>query len=173
MRTSDNGQDRPASPLPDHPVRIALLDLLAEAGTVTSTEAARRLGYSSGLCSFHLRQLARYRLIEEAPHPGGRARPWRLRWETWDGFPQVVRDAEPGAGPGGEASFSAVLHVTPEESRELTARIRELLDPYRDPRGRPAAAVPVTAALRWDATPDRSSGTHARGGPASRTGDAG
>lgn len=35
-----------------------LVDLLAEAGTITVTEAASRLGYSSGLCSFHLRQLA-------------------------------------------------------------------------------------------------------------------
>lgn len=46
--------------LPEHEVRTALLDLLAEVGTVTATEAAARLGYSSGLCSFHLRQLARH-----------------------------------------------------------------------------------------------------------------
>lgn len=68
--------------LPDHPVRVALLDLLAEVGTVTSTQAAARLGHSSGLCSFHLRQLARHGLIEEVPRTGGRARPWRLRWES-------------------------------------------------------------------------------------------
>ncbi|MFE4174992.1 helix-turn-helix domain-containing protein [Streptomyces sp. NPDC056909] len=74
----------PAASLPDHPVRVALLDLLAEVGTVTSTEAAKRLGHSSGLCSFHLRQLARHGLIEEVPHSGGRARPWRLRWEGED-----------------------------------------------------------------------------------------
>lgn len=67
--------------LPDHPVRRALLDLLAEADTATSTQAAQRLGLSSGLCSFHLRQLARLGLIEEAPRADARARPWRLRWE--------------------------------------------------------------------------------------------
>jgi hypothetical protein len=75
--------------LPEHEVRTALLGLLAEAGTVTATEAAARLGYSSGLCSFHLRQLARYGRIEEVPHFGGRARPWRLRQP----------DAAPGPGP--------------------------------------------------------------------------
>lgn len=69
--------------LPDHPIRLALLDLIAEEGTVTATGAAARLGQSSGLCSFHLRQLARHGLVEEAPHSGGRGgpRPWRLRWE--------------------------------------------------------------------------------------------
>ncbi|HEY9438774.1 MAG TPA: helix-turn-helix domain-containing protein, partial [Streptomyces sp.] len=76
---------RTRQPLPDHPVRSALLDLLAETGTITSTEAAARLGHSSGLCSFHLRQLARHGLIEEAPHQGGRARPWRLRWANPSG----------------------------------------------------------------------------------------
>jgi hypothetical protein len=83
----------PRSPeeLPDHPLRVALLDLLADGGTVTSTEAAARLGESSGLCSFHLRQLARHGLIEEAPRSGGRARPWRLRWER----PQEPATAEP------------------------------------------------------------------------------
>ncbi|MBT2404840.1 winged helix-turn-helix domain-containing protein [Streptomyces sp. ISL-87] len=59
-------------------VTSQLLDLLAETGTLTSTQAAARVGHSSGLCSFHLRQLARYGLIEEVPHEGGRARPWRL-----------------------------------------------------------------------------------------------
>lgn len=53
-----------------HEVRTALLALLAEVGAVTATEAAARLGYSSGLCSFHLRQLARHGYIEEAPAAG-------------------------------------------------------------------------------------------------------
>lgn len=56
--------------LREHEVRTALLDLLAEVGTVTATEAAARLGYSSGLCSFHLRQLARHGYLEEAPTVG-------------------------------------------------------------------------------------------------------
>lgn len=171
MSTSENGpHPPPASPLPDHPVRIALLDALADAGTLTSTEAARRLGYSSGLCSFHLRQLARYGIVEEAPHPGGRARPWRLRWENWDGFPRVQHEETAGDG-----AFTALVHLTPEESRELAGRIRALLEPYRDPRGRPAAARPHTATVRITPgpPPDHSSGTRAPAGPASRTGGAG
>lgn len=72
-------RSRSGAELREHEVRTALLDLLAEVGTLTATEAAARLGYSSGLCSFHLRQLARHGHIEEAPHSGGRARPWRLK----------------------------------------------------------------------------------------------
>ncbi|WP_327713050.1 helix-turn-helix domain-containing protein [Streptomyces sp. NBC_00464] len=142
--------------LPDHPLRVALLDLLAEVGTVTSTEAAVRLGHSSGLCSFHLRQLARHGLIEEAPHNGGRARPWRLRWEQSgrSGGP-YTEEPEEGAASARELedashqhwldhreqapeewqhdeSFSAVVHLTPAEMAELGAAIRRLLAGYRD-----------------------------------------
>ncbi|MEV4754939.1 winged helix-turn-helix domain-containing protein [Micromonospora sp. NPDC049559] len=62
-----------------HPLRAALLRLVREVGTVTSNDAARRLGESSGACSFHLRQLARYGYLEQAGDGRGRTRPWRLR----------------------------------------------------------------------------------------------
>ncbi|MFB6437402.1 ArsR/SmtB family transcription factor [Streptomyces sp. NPDC056411] len=146
--------------LPDHPVRIALLDLLAETGTLTSTEAAARLGHSSGLCSFHLRQLARYGLIEEAPHAGGRARPWRLRWDSpqQSGPQQPEEFATLARGLEDESyrhwlahqhqapaewqqdeSFSAVLHLTPAEMAELAASLRRLIARYRDRDHHPAA----------------------------------
>ncbi|MBP0456620.1 ArsR/SmtB family transcription factor [Streptomyces montanisoli] len=144
--------------LPDHPVRLALLDLLAEHGTLTATEAARHLGHSSGLCSFHLRQLARYGLIEEAPHAGGRAKPWRLRWEdTGDDGTTPASD-----GPGAEfatltralenesydrwlehreraplewrgredEAVSAVVYLTPSEAAELARSFEERLRAY-------------------------------------------
>ncbi|WP_434444605.1 helix-turn-helix domain-containing protein [Lentzea sp. E54] len=123
-------------PLPDHPVRIALLDLLAEHGTLTSTQAAARLGESSGLCSFHLRRLAELGLIEEAPHQGGKARPWQLRWEA-AGEPATT-----------EESFTAVVHVTPQEMAEIGASIQRLLFRYRDRGTRPDDAVAVTAEVR-------------------------
>ncbi|WP_018529815.1 MULTISPECIES: winged helix-turn-helix domain-containing protein [unclassified Streptomyces] len=128
---------RTARPLPDHPVRIALLDLLAEVGTLTSTQAAARLGHSSGLCSFHLRQLARHGLIEEAPHDGRRDRPWRLLWDT------------PERTPAPE-SMSATLHLTADEAAELGAAIRELFASYEHRTTRPAHATPVTATARLE-----------------------
>ncbi|MFJ2091137.1 helix-turn-helix domain-containing protein [Streptomyces sp. NPDC087901] len=158
--------------LPDHPIRVALLDLLAETGTVTSTQAAARLGHSSGLCSFHLRQLARHGLIEEVPHSGGRARPWRLRWTAAEGTDGLVTDApEEFAGPARgledasyqywldhreqapdewqrDESFSAVVHLTPDEMAELGASIRRLVAGYRDRDGRPDGTVAVAAVTR-------------------------
>ncbi|MGP4114980.1 helix-turn-helix domain-containing protein [Streptomyces sp. 4N509B] len=169
------GTGRARRLLPDHPVRVALLDLLAEVGTVTATTAAARLGHSSGLCSFHLRQLARHGLIEEAPHDGGRARPWRLRWESPDEGGQESEQATAGRQATEEftglargledesyerwlarrdqapeewrhdPSFSTVLHLTPDETAELAAAVRRLLAPYRDRDGRPNAETPGAA----------------------------
>ena len=64
--------------LEPHPVRTALVELIRRDGAVTATDAARELGGSTGLYSFHLRQLARHGVIEEAQARPGRVRPWRL-----------------------------------------------------------------------------------------------
>ncbi|MET9656121.1 winged helix-turn-helix transcriptional regulator [Streptomyces sp. NPDC006510] len=158
--------------LREHGVRTALLELLAEVGTVTATEAASRLGYSSGLCSFHLRQLARHGYIEEAPHSGGRARPWRLRqhaaaasgstgepfgdlargledesWRRW----LTQRDEAPSEWRYDEA-FSAVAYLTPEEMSRVADVVRRALVPYQDreqrPLARPDGARPVALITR-------------------------
>ncbi|MGI5529210.1 helix-turn-helix domain-containing protein [Streptomyces syringium] len=176
--TEDDLDSPPGQPrdtgdaLREHDVRTALLDLLAEVGTVTATEAAARLGYSSGLCSFHLRQLARHGHIEEAPHSGGRARPWRLRqqdpsvdgpaedrfgdlargledesWQRW----LSRRDQAPAAWRHDEA-FSAVAYLTPEEMSRVADAVRRALAPYRDreqrPLARPDDARPVALITR-------------------------
>ncbi|MEV1006661.1 helix-turn-helix domain-containing protein [Streptomyces sp. NPDC049881] len=161
--------ERTLAPLPPHPVRDALLRLFAELATVTSTEAARRLGVSSGLCSFHLRQLARHGVIEEAPHRGGgRVRPWRLRTDAPDVSEEAAasegtlnraledesyrhwlenRDRAPGEWRR-DAAFSEVLHLTPDELDEVAGALRAVLAPYRDRRGRPEGAAPVAAVAR-------------------------
>ncbi|MGK5728583.1 helix-turn-helix domain-containing protein [Streptomyces sp. URMC 124] len=162
----------PGNGLPAHEVRTALLGLLAEVGTLTATEAAARLGYSSGLCSFHLRQLARHGHIEEAPHRGGRARPWRLRehtptadgtvgeefgalargledesWRQW----LAQRDRAPAEWRHDEA-FSAVAYLTPEEMSRVADAVRRALAPYQDreqrPLARPDGARPVALITR-------------------------
>jgi DNA-binding transcriptional ArsR family regulator len=61
-----------------HPVRIVLVEALVLGGAMTATEAGERIGESPTTCSFHLRQLAKYGLVEEAGGGRGRARPWRL-----------------------------------------------------------------------------------------------
>ncbi|HEY3505495.1 MAG TPA: helix-turn-helix domain-containing protein [Actinocatenispora sp.] len=150
-----------------HPLRAALLDLVRELGTVTSTEAARRLGHSSGLCSFHLRQLARYGYLEEAPAKG-RVKPWRLRATRQapvgglgtlsveledEGYRRWLahRDDAPRRWRR-DAADSAVLYLTPDELATVAGEIRAVLDRYaereHDPAARPRGAGPVGAVTR-------------------------
>lgn len=70
-----------------HPRRLELLELLHRSGALTATQCADALGDSPAGCSYHLRQLARYGFVEEAPGGVGRERPWRrvkagLRFST-------------------------------------------------------------------------------------------
>ncbi|MFJ2810191.1 winged helix-turn-helix domain-containing protein [Kitasatospora sp. NPDC087271] len=159
-----------AGALPQHPVRTALLGLLSEKAALTSTEAAAATGYSSGLCSFHLRQLARHGLIEEAPATDGRARPWRLpqqphqpsaaeefgdlargledeSYQRW----LARRDTAPADWRQDEA-FSTVLYLTPAELAAVGEAVRQVLARYRDreadPADRPAGARPIAAVAR-------------------------
>src|SRR2546427_10965557 len=60
-----------------HPVRMQLVGLLRRHGPLTATQAAAELGESSGTTSFHLRQLAKYGLVEEATGGKGREKPWQ------------------------------------------------------------------------------------------------
>ena len=62
-----------------HPVRLALIEALTFYGPLTATQAGERIDESPTTCSFHLRQLAKYGLIEEAGGGRGRERPWRMR----------------------------------------------------------------------------------------------
>ena len=63
-----------------HPSRMALWELLTVHGPMTATQAAEHVADSPSNCSFHLRQLAKYGLVEEADDvvSAGRSRPWRV-----------------------------------------------------------------------------------------------
>src|SRR5262252_8751471 len=60
-----------------HPLRLALLEALMHAGTLTATQASELLGESPANCAFHLRTLAKYGYVVEAGGGKGRERPWR------------------------------------------------------------------------------------------------
>lgn len=64
-----------------HPARIAIWTHLGMRGSATATECAEIAGLSPSACSYHLRTLARYGLVEEDPASAadGRERPWRAR----------------------------------------------------------------------------------------------
>jgi DNA-binding transcriptional ArsR family regulator len=131
-----------------HPVRLELIGLLRREGPLTATEAGARIGESPASCSFHLRQLAKYGLVEEAGGGRGRQRPWRAtalftRWGETEGSPEAAAASEAldtvvagvyfdrlrrwlavrGDVPAEwrEAAFAGdrVLYVTPEELAEV------------------------------------------------------
>jgi DNA-binding transcriptional ArsR family regulator len=63
-----------------HPARLAIIDALATGQTGTATQFAQVVGLSPSATSYHLRALARYGMVEEAPSRGdGRERVWRRR----------------------------------------------------------------------------------------------
>jgi DNA-binding transcriptional ArsR family regulator len=61
-----------------HPLRARILGALRLEGSATASQLGRRLGESSGATSYHLRQLARFGFVEEAPEQvSRRERVWR------------------------------------------------------------------------------------------------
>lgn len=109
-----------------HPVRMKLILALRTRGPLTATQAGRLLGESSGTCSFHLRQLAKYGLVAETGDGVGREKPWRATATStdWDDAPQ---DAETAVAAGllaevlAESYFAQLmrwLEVRDEEEEE-------------------------------------------------------
>jgi DNA-binding transcriptional ArsR family regulator len=145
-----------------HPTRLTLLELLRHAGPLTATEAGERIGESPASCSFHLRQLAKYGFVEEAPRPGGgRRRPWRAvdmgmtftdvhddpeTAEAAIGLERVLRDRNLRRAQAGLDSRLAqpqewrrvlgmsdyTLYVTPEELKAVDDTILGLMRRYQD-----------------------------------------
>lgn len=142
-----------------HPTRIELIGLLRRGGPLTATQAAKQVGESPASCSFHLRQLAKYGLVEEAGGGRGRERPWRATATSTE-WP-VLSDSEEAQAAGAmlsrvvveryfekavewlerqpseppewaEAGFfgDALVHMTAVELRGVEAQIRELLEPF-------------------------------------------
>ena len=162
-----------------HPVRMALVGLLRTEGPMTATRAAELLGESSGTTSFHLRQLAKYGLVEEAGGGTGREKPWRATttstaWDaTGDGTPetaaaasllntvaaeqyfeQLVRWLEASPGEPAEWQRAAmfgdrILYVTPAELEEVSGRVREVLDEYFERTHRPELRPAGSRLVSW------------------------
>jgi predicted ArsR family transcriptional regulator len=89
-----------------HPVRSRILSELTAQGSLRAADIAHELGIPANQASFHLRQLAKYGLIEEDPDAGRdrRDRVWRATSPA--GFSVTLSNIE--KQPGGKAA-SAVF----------------------------------------------------------------
>ena len=85
-----------------HPVRGRILDEIEATGTVRAADIARELDIPANQASFHLRQLAKYGLVEEAPEEARdkRDRVWRSAVPS--GY--TVRLSQLEKAPGGRAA---------------------------------------------------------------------
>jgi DNA-binding transcriptional ArsR family regulator len=142
-----------------HPIRLELISLLRSGGPLTATQAGERIGESPSSCSFHLRQLAKYGLVEEAGGGQGRERPWRAtaistEWaargsdEEADAATAMLsrvvieryfesalewldrRGTEDAKWVDAATMSDALVYMTAAELRKLDQQIRALLEPY-------------------------------------------
>jgi DNA-binding transcriptional ArsR family regulator len=154
-----------------HPIRLKLLAQLRIHGQLTATQAGELLGESSASCSFHLRQLAKYGLVEETGGGQGRERPWRAT-AMFTSVPDYAEDPkvdaaadllrgviadqyiadlmrwlearpdEPEEWQQAAELGDTLVYLTAGELAELTERTRGLLDPYLDRQASPELRPP-------------------------------
>jgi len=87
-----------------HPVRNRILDELGAGGPMRAADVAERLGIPANQASFHLRQLAKYDLVVEAPEAARdkRDRVWKASHEGG----MNVRLQDLADQPGGQAAIT-------------------------------------------------------------------
>ena len=160
-----------------HPVRVALIELLAVVDTLTATQASELLGESPANCAFHLRTLAKYGFVQEAGGGRGRERPWKsaersitistklddpqaataagalsLAWlDLWMGRTRQVF-ASNSYLPGWEHATGwsrTGVFLSPEEAIQLRGQMRRLLEPYEARKSDPALRPPGALPVEW------------------------
>lgn len=117
-----------------HPLRLALLDVVLSFGPRTATECADVVGSTPSNCSYHLRYLARYGLVEPVASGmggDGRERPWRA---TASGF---EFDSE-STSPAARAAEAAVASAQVDEHARLAHAFLRRVAPI-DPTWRAAS----------------------------------
>ncbi len=110
-----------------HPTRGRILDELGASGPMRAADVGDALGIPANQASFHLRQLAKYGVIEPAPEAARdrRDRVWKLRDER--GYRLDVDDIS--KQPGGKAAVTVLqrnkaawAHHLVDEAWSLTKR---------------------------------------------------
>jgi hypothetical protein len=111
-----------------NPVRYRIFGHLMAFGSQTASECAAVVGASPSNCSYHLRELARYGLVERVDDGAadGRERPWRTT-ATGFSYPEADRD-----DPAGRRASLALQHAGIDDDAALAHEAverRETLSP--------------------------------------------
>jgi DNA-binding transcriptional ArsR family regulator len=151
-----------------HPLRNRLLALLRTAGPSTASRLGEQVGESSGVTSYHLRQLAQYGFVSEVEGRGTkRERWWQAEHATTTWEPDELVDQPGGLEANAEmqrlqvevmgrelrawltaeqprewavvAGMSDyVLHLTPAQTREVLEELYAVLDRWAEQHREPA-----------------------------------
>jgi len=144
-----------------HPARMAIIDALASGDELTATECAELTGLSPSATAYHLKLLERYHLAEPAAaRADGRERPWRATGDRAhvqldpttpagaaataavalayfdrsralaQAFLATVHE-EPSEWRDAATLTNSDLWLTAEETREVSAALAAVLEPYR------------------------------------------
>jgi DNA-binding transcriptional ArsR family regulator len=137
-----------------HPIRLRMIALLSADGPASVRALAARTGESTASVSYHLAQLARFGLVEEAVElRTGRERPWRaarrgISWDMDHGDDASAAQEQALPGEWQRASFflDDVGHLTAAELAELSEQLKAVLARVRrpDPQDRPAGAKRIS-----------------------------
>ena len=152
-----------------HPMRNRILEEMSAGGPMRAADVAERLGIPANQASFHLRQLAKYGLVEDAPELArdGRDRVWRVTYEsglsvnlddladqdggkaavtvfrkqwTADAHAAIDRADRPERRKDAMVAVSThAVRLTKEEARALAKEISDLVDGWRE-RGKSATS---------------------------------
>ncbi|GAA2398817.1 helix-turn-helix domain-containing protein [Nonomuraea africana] len=128
-----------------HPARLAMINFLGRQRTATATELAEVVGVTPSAASYHLRMLAKYGFVEDAPPRGdGRERVWQAVREgmSIDRKPQdapLVREAK-------EHLVDMILADSQREIRRGMAALDTEPEEWRDVSNWRRAYLVLTAA---------------------------
>ena len=145
-----------------HPMRNRILEEMSAGGPMRAADVAERLGIPANQASFHLRQLAKYGLVEDAPELArdGRDRVWRVTFEsglsvnlddlavqdggkaavtvfrkqwTADAHAAIDRADRPEREKDAMVAVSThAVRLTKDEARALAKEISDLVDGWRE-----------------------------------------
>lgn len=127
-----------------HADRLRILGHLRVSGPATASALARRFGLNSGATSYHLRQLAKFGLIEEVAELGnGRDRWWRASHEsTFYETAELKGEALEAGLAFNQAVLSAHVHMM----QRAQAAYRDLDISWRKASTNSDVVIPLDAA---------------------------
>ncbi|MER5625179.1 helix-turn-helix domain-containing protein [Streptosporangium sp. NPDC002544] len=127
-----------------HPARLAILNRLHAEGPCTATEVAEVVGVTPSAASYHLRMLAKYGFVEDAPARGdGRERLWRSSSVGLSVTP------DPEDGPDVRSAKEFLIKALRDQAADEVTRAMENME--RESREWRGAAVFNRAVLLVDA----------------------